>query len=151
MLSYDLAPDDTRGAAILDPLFEQYQLAGLVDGALTSIVPARYAWEAVEAGRIGSRNCVVVALDAMAQPVGANAVFAPLLRVVSASADRDHSFWDLHVAFRKCPPLLDLFPTDARLRKAARDGDQEFAETAALLRQLLVPLSAWKTLAAAVG
>lgn len=151
LLQHDLAVDDARGAAILDPLFERHDLAGLVDGVLTSIVPARYAWEAVEAGRIGSRNCVVVALDALAKPVGANAVFAPLLRVVSASVDRDHAFWDLHVAFRKCPPLLDLFPTDTRLRKAARDGDEQFAETAVLLRQLLAPLSPWKTLAAAAG
>lgn len=149
LLSYDLAPDDTRGAAILDPLFEQYQLVGLVDGALTSIVPARYAWEAVEAGRIGSRNCVIVALDAVAKPVGANAVFEPLLRAISASVDRDHAFWDLHVAFEKCPSLLNLFPTDAGLRQATADGDKEFAETAALLGPLLAPLQPWKILTAA--
>ena len=52
---------------MLDEVFERHQLAGLVDGALASLVPARYAWEAVEAGRIGSRHTAVLALDAIAK------------------------------------------------------------------------------------
>jgi len=143
----DVPADDVQSAAILDRLFEEHQFVGLVDGALSSLVPARYAWEALEAGRIGSRSYLVLALDAMAKTGGVNAPLAPLLRTISATADRDRAFWDLHVNFRNAPPFLDLFPSEARLRRAARSGAREFADTADLLRAILAPLPTWKELA----
>ena len=143
----DVPADDTVGGAILDRLFEERGFVGLVDGALSSLVPARYAWEALEAGRIGSRNYLVLALDAMAKTGGVNTPLVPLLRTISATADRDRAFWDLHLNFRNAPPFLDLFPTEARLRRAARSGAREFAETAELLRAILAPLPPWKDLA----
>jgi hypothetical protein len=143
----DLPADDARGAAILDRLFEERRFVGLVDGALSSLVPARYAWEALEAGRIESRNYLVLALDAMARTGGVNTPLVPLLRTISATADRDRAFWDLHVNFRNAPPFMDLFPPEARLRRAARSGAREFGETAELLRVILAPLPPWKKLA----
>jgi predicted acylesterase/phospholipase RssA len=147
VLSYDLAPDDAEGARILEPLFERHSLSGLVDGALSTLIPARYAWEAIEAGRIGTRHTAILALDAIAKPRGSNALMLPLLRAASATADRDRAFWDLHVNFRRAPSLLDLFPTNARLANAAAHGAQEFAETARVLPILLAPVPAWKDLA----
>ena len=143
----DIPADDVEGAAILDRLFEERRFVGLVDGALSSLVPARYAWEALEAGRVGSRNYLVLALDAMARTGGVNAPLVPLLRTISATADRDRAFWDLHVNFRNVPPFLDLFPTEARLRRAARSGAREFADMAELLRVILAPLAPWEKLA----
>ena len=128
-------------------VLEERRFVGLVDGALSSLVPARYAWEALEAGRVGSRNYLVLALDAMAETGGMNAPLAPLLRTISATAGRDRAFWDLHLNFRNAPPFLDLFPSEARLRRAARSGAREFAETAVLLRTILAPLPPWKELA----
>ncbi len=148
LLSYDPPVDDARSAAILDGLMTRHELAGIVDGALTSLIPARYAWEAIESGRIGSHHCAILALDAVAKPRGANAVLAPLLRTISATADRDRPFWDLHVNFRKAPPFLDLFPTLARLRRSAQNGEREFGATAELLRALLAPLGRWKEIVA---
>ena len=81
VLSYDLAPDDAEGARILEPVFARHSLSGLVDGALSTLIPARYAWEAIEAGRIGTRHTAILALDAIAKPRGANALLLPLLRV----------------------------------------------------------------------
>ena len=147
VLSYDLLPDDAEGARVLGLLFERHSLSGLVDGALSTVIPARYAWEAVEAGRIGTRNVAIVALDALAKPRGSNALLLPFLRVASATADRDRAFWDLHVNFQRAPNLLDLFPSDARLQSAARHGEQEFSETARLLPLLLATLPSWKELA----
>jgi hypothetical protein len=143
----DIPEGDAQSAAILDRLFAERRLVGIVDGALSSLVPARYAWEALEAGRIGSRNYLLLALDAMAETGGVNAPLAPLLRTISATADRDRAFWDLHVNFRNAPPFLDLFPTEARLRRAARSGAREFARTAELLRAILAPLPPWSELA----
>jgi hypothetical protein len=146
VLSYDVAPEDAEGRQLLDDLFARYQLAGLVDGAITSLIPARYAWEAVEAGRIGTRHCAVLALDAIAKARGANAPLIPLLRVAAATADRDKAFWDLHLAFEKSPPFLALFPGDASLKSAAQRGEQEFAETARILPHLFAPVPPWKEL-----
>jgi hypothetical protein len=132
---------------VLDEVFARDQLAGLVDGALASLVPARYAWEAVEAGRIGTRHTLVLALDALAKARGANAPLIPLLRVAAATADRDKAFWDSHVTFEKAPPFLALFPSDASLRRSAAQGELEFAATARLLPPLLAPVPPWKELA----
>ena len=149
LLQYDPPDDDVETAQILDRIFAAHRLSALVDGSLASIVPARYAWEAIEAGRIGTRNTAIVALDALASSGGANAIFTPALRALSGTAHRDKPFWDLHVAFRRPPPLLELFPTEARLRAAAVHGEREFESTARLLRALLAPLGAWRELRSA--
>jgi predicted acylesterase/phospholipase RssA len=147
LLSYDLHPGDREGAQILAKLVERHSLSGLVDGALSTLIPARYAWEAIEAGRIGTRHVAILALDAFANPRGANVLMRPLLRAISATADRDRAFWDLHVNFRRAPSVIDLFPTHTRLAAAAGSGAQEFAETARVLPVLLAPVPAWKELA----
>jgi predicted acylesterase/phospholipase RssA len=147
VLGYDLPEGDAEGARVLDEVFARWELAGLVDGALASLVPARYAWEAIEAGRIGSRHCTVLALDALAKARGANAPLIPLLRVAAATADRDKAFWDLHVNFEQAPPFLALFPSDASLRRSAERGEREFEPTARVLTQLLAPVPPWKELA----
>jgi hypothetical protein len=147
LLSYDLEPDDREGARILEAVFARHSLSGLVDGALSTLIPARYAWEAIEAGRIGTRHTAILALDAIAKARGSNALLLPLLRVASATADRDRAFWDLHVNFRRAPNFLDVFPSDARLAAAAAHGAQEFAETARVLPVLLAPVPPWKSLA----
>ena len=79
----------------------------------------------------------------MASPRGANALLAPFQRVVSATAHRDRAFWDVRVAFRRAPPLLELFPTEARLRRATDSGSRQFEPTARLLRELLAPVPSW--------
>jgi predicted acylesterase/phospholipase RssA len=147
VLSYDLAADDAEGGRILGEIFARHSLSALVDGAVSTLIPARYAWEAIEAGRIGTRHATILALDALAKPRGSNALLLPLLRVASATADRDRAFWDLHVEFSRAPNFLDVFPSDARLRAAATHGEQEFAETARVLPKLLAPIPPWKELA----
>src|SRR5262245_48280470 len=147
VLSYDLPPEDDEGARVIDPIFARHSLSGLVDGALSTLIPARYAWESVEAGRIGTRHVAILALDALAKPRGSNTLMLPLLRVASATADRDRAFWDLHVNFKRVPNVLDLFPSDARLASAAANGKYEFEETARALPALLAPVPAWKDLA----
>jgi predicted acylesterase/phospholipase RssA len=147
ILAYDVDREDAESLRILDEIFARHALAGLVDGALVSLVPARYAWEALEAGRIGTRHCTVLALDALAKARGANAALFPLLRVAAATADRDKAFWDLHHNFRNAPPFLALFPSEERLRRAAEQGEREFEETARVLPPLLAPVPAWKELA----
>jgi predicted acylesterase/phospholipase RssA len=146
LLHYDLAPGDAGAEAILETVFERDQIVSLVDGALVSMLPGRFAWEAVERGRIGSRHCAIVALDPMVPSLGANAWLAPLQRVIASTSHRDKAFWDLRVEFRRPTSMLEVFPTDATLRRAQRSGEAEFEETAQLLRGLLAPLHPWAQL-----
>ena len=146
LLQYDPPDDDENATRILQRIFDEHRLTALVDGSLASLVPARYAWEAIEAGRIGTRHCAIVALDAFASSGGANAIFAPALRALSGTAHRDKPFWDLHLAFRRPPPLLEMFPTESRLRAASKHGEREFEPTARILRALLVKLRPWREL-----
>lgn len=148
VLHYEPDPDDAASVGVLEGLMKRHRLSGIVDGALTGLVPARYAWEAITSGRIGSSHCAIVALDAIASPRGVNAPLAPLLRVISAATDRDRPFWDLCAEFRRTPAFLDLFPTQTRLEDAARAGEAEFAPTAETLRKLLATLPPWETLMA---
>jgi predicted acylesterase/phospholipase RssA len=149
LLQYDVEDADGAAAKILARIFAEHRLTALVDGSVARIVPARYAFEAIEAGRIGTRNTAIVALDAFASSGGANAIFTPALRALAGTAHRDKPFWDLHVAFRRPPPLLDLFPTESRLRSATTHGEREFEAIARLLRALLAPLKPWRDLRSA--
>jgi hypothetical protein len=146
-LHYDLESE----SAILDELFEKHDLVALVDGALASAIPGRYAWDAIEAGRIGARNCAIVALDALAARRGVSNALRPILRVIAATAERDKPYWDVCVQFRSAPSLLEVFPREAILRRAAREGEREFEETARLLPGLLAPVPSWRELIARVS
>jgi hypothetical protein len=146
-LHYDLE----RESAILEGLFKERDLVSLVDGALSSAVPGRHAWNAIEAGRIGARNCAIVALDALAARGRAGGALGPIQRVISATAERDKPYWDLCVRFRSAPSMLEVFPREAVLRRAAETGEREFEETARLLTALLAPVPAWRELSARIG
>jgi predicted acylesterase/phospholipase RssA len=146
LLQYDPPESDRHASRILERVFREHELTALVDGTLASLVPARYAWEAVESGRIGTRHTAILALDAFAASGGSNLVFAPALRALAGTSHRDKPFWDLHVAFKRPPPLLELFPTERRLRVATLQGEREFEPTARVLRQLVAKLPPWRAL-----
>ena len=147
LLHYDLPPEDAASELILNALFQRRDLVALVDGALVSMLPARHAWASIEAGRIGTRHCAIVALDAtIPRLTGPNALLAPVQRVIAATAHRDRPFWDVRVAFPDAPGMLELFPERALLDRAIRDGERAFEDTAQLLRLLLAPLAPWREL-----
>jgi hypothetical protein len=146
-LHYDLE----RGSAILDGLFEAHGLVSLIDGALASAVPGRHAWDAIEAGRLGARNCAIVALDALAARGGVSSALGPIQRVISATAERDKPYWDLCVRFGSAPSMLEVFPRESVVHRAADEGERQFEETAQLLAVLLAPVPAWRGLSARVG
>jgi len=151
LLHYDLPDDDARGRAVLDHLFERHQLMGLIDGGLATATPTSWAWEQIEQGRLGSRHCAIVVLDAVSKARGANAVVAPLLRTVNAASRRDRPYADLHVPFRRALPILELFPREARLRSTTWQGEGEFESSVPDLRSLLAPVPAWRELRGAVS
>lgn len=144
LLHYDIFRDDPVAEAVLDRVFDEHNLIALVDGAIAELLPARRAWQALEGGRIGSRNYALVAMDALVAARGRNRLLLPLQRALAATVQRDRAFWDLYVPFERAPFVLDLAPRDALLRRAAADGAAACAETVDLLRPLLAPLPRWR-------
>jgi hypothetical protein len=54
---------DPRMIPILDDLFEEEDIAALVDGGTASNVPIELAWKRVRDGRLGTRNACYLAFD----------------------------------------------------------------------------------------
>jgi hypothetical protein len=147
LLHYQVPDAEGHAGAIVERLFARHELVALIDGVMTSTTPARQAWQAVEEGRIGTRNTAIVALHAMQAGRGATRlVLAPLQHAVSTTVQRDKPFWDVGVAFRRSPSLLELFPRESALRQAVKSGRAEFEPAARLLSQLLAPLPPWREL-----
>ena len=122
LLHYDVLRDDQRMRRMLDRLHNRYGITRLSEGGLTSNLPARVAWEAVQAGRIGRRNALVVALDCFAANPR-RPVWYPLqtlLRVSNTEADR--AFADAVVTFPKTLSPVNLVPAMEEALKAIRWG-----------------------------
>lgn len=122
LLHYDVLRDDQRMRRMLDRLHDRYGITRLSEGGLTSNLPARVAWEAVQAGKIGRRNGLVVALDCFAANPR-RPVWYPLqtlLRLSNTEADR--AFADAVVTFPKTLSPVNLVPTMEEALKAIRWG-----------------------------
>ncbi len=152
LLGYDLPEEDQKSASILEGVFARNGLTALCDGLVSSAVPAHWAWDRVEAGLIGTRNCAIVALHALEAPQkGARVLLSPFTRVFAATAHRDRPFWDLCVTFKRAPGVFDLLPSEATLRDAAEAGREAFEEAAGVLPELLKTLPPWREIVAKRG
>jgi hypothetical protein len=144
LIHYEPPPEANETTRIVEGLFERHDLKALADGVVSTTSPARMTWEALEAGRIGSRHCAILSLNAMQAGRGATRLLlAPLQHAFASRAQHDKPFWDLGVTFRHGPSLIDLLPSEATLRRATRTGRREFEPTAVLLSALLAPLPPW--------
>ncbi len=153
LLSYELPEEDQVSGSILERVFERNGLTALCDGLVSSAIPAHWAWERVEGGLIGSRNCVIVALHALEASQGgaAGVLLSPVKRVFAGTAHRDRPFWDLCVNFTRAPGVFDLLPGEATLREAAETGREAFEEAAGLLPELMKTLPPWHQIVAKRG
>jgi hypothetical protein len=150
LLHYDIFRRDDRAEAVLDRLFDRHGLAALVDGALVELIPARRAWQTLEAGRIDTRNTWIVALDALVASAGGTRWMRPARRVLAATLQRDKPWWDLYVPFLDTPFLLDIVPRPEMLRSAAEAGRKSVEPAVDVLRAGTAPLPRWAEIAAAI-
>ena len=67
----------------------QHGVDALADGGISSNVPARFAWEHVQSGGIGTRNAFVLGLDCFAPQIGRNMLYIPLQRIAAENVSRD--------------------------------------------------------------
>lgn len=139
IIQYDITREDPRMHALMRSVLEAHDVDFLADGGISANVPARSAWEYVQAGKIGTRNAAIVALDCFAPQLNRNMIFLPLMRVAAENVAKDSAFAHTLFTYRKVLAPTSLVPKSRALRIAVRNGKEELSERAPFLQKLLEP------------
>ncbi|MEK6788732.1 MAG: patatin-like phospholipase family protein [Pseudomonadota bacterium] len=144
VLQYAPYAEDAKSMAILQGLREQYGLSAFMDGGTVANVPARAAWEGVEAGRIGTRNAYYLALDCFhPQWSAGHAWLIPVTQAIQAQLPAQRPYYDWLVRFQPTPSPVNLLPSDEVFDKAFQWGwtqaDAILPQIQEALRPLAVP------------
>ena len=139
VLHYDILREDPEMESLLENMLEQAEISRLIDGGLVDNVPARAAWHAVQAGRIGRRNALIVALDAFA-PKLASPLWIPIQRLAQTNVRRNLHYAHVVQTFTHTLSPLDLVPDVKQILRAVRSGREEFGYELMLVERLLTPL-----------
>lgn len=139
LIHYDVLRADDRMHELLGTLFDRRGLFRLVDGGLTQNVPAQAAWQAVQAGRIGTRNALILALDGFS-PRLSTPLWLPLQRIAAENTRPAGRYAHVLKAFQSTPSPTDLIPTVNAVVRAVDRGRNELAPEIPLVGRLLAPL-----------
>lgn len=119
ILQYAPGRHDARTDGILDGLREQRDLALFVDGAMASNVPARIAWEGVQAGKIGTRNAFYLALDCFAPQWDTHHLWlGPIQQIIQLQLRSQRDYFDWLLRFQPTLSPVNLLPSDAEFDQA---------------------------------
>ena len=140
VIHYDVVRDDPRMHGLIRTLMTDRGVARIVDGGVVNNVPSRVAWEAVQEGRIGTRNAFVLAFDCFAPQLRRNVLFHPVQRLVRRNVKKNEPYAHFTKTFLKVLSPLDLVPSDARVVQAIRDGERALGEDGPFLKEMLAPL-----------
>lgn len=142
VLHYDLDDDDTPMAALLTELFEREQVSALIDGGVASNVPAEQAWRRVRAGKLGTRNALLLAWDCFHPQWDPRHLWLqPITQAVALQHVRNGPFADVLVKFNPTLSPIDLVPEPARFDQAVTWGAASLEPELPLLQKLLSPAS----------
>lgn len=140
IIHYDVLRDDPRMKRVLDDVYARYGVARMGEGGIVQNVPARAAWEAVQAGRIGHRNALVVALDCFA-PDASRLAWYPLQQAVrSANVDADRRYAHVYVPLPRALSPMQLVPSVQDAFTAIRWGREQMEPYMAVVREAMRPL-----------
>lgn len=144
VLQYAPYAEDEKSMAILQGLREKHSLFAFMDGGTVANVPARAAWEGVEAGRIGTRNAYYLALDCFhPQWSAGHAWLIPVTQAIQAQLPAQRPYYDWLVRFQPTPSPVNLLPSDEVFDKAFQWGwtqaDAILPQIQEALRPLAVP------------
>lgn len=120
VLQYEPPSRDAQTDAILSRLREDHEVALFVDGGVAANVPARIAWEGVEAGRIGTRNAFFLALDCFHPQFEPQHLWLwPVTQMLQIQLPSQRPYFDWLVRFEPTLSPVNLLPS-------AQDFDQAF-------------------------
>lgn len=139
IIQYDITREDPRMHALMRQVLEHNDVDFLADGGISSNVPARAAWEYVQAGKIGTRNAAVIALDCFAPQLNRNMIFLPLMRVAAENVAKDSAFAHHLFTYKKTLAPTSLVPKPRALQLAVKNGKEELSVRAPFLQKLFEP------------
>jgi predicted acylesterase/phospholipase RssA len=139
MIHYDLLRADDRMHDLLGRMFAKHDVFRLIDGGLTDNVPADAAWRSVQRGRLGSRNALVVALDAFAPRI-TTPLWIPLQRIAAQNVRAATRYAHVTRAFQHTLSPVNLLPRVETVLDAVARGRTELAPDMPALARLLEPL-----------
>ena len=149
VLQYEPPARDAHSDEILEQLRQQEEVILFADGGVASNVPARIAWEGVQAGRIGTRNAFYLALDCFHPQWDARHLWLwPVTQAVQLQLPAQRPYFDWLMRFEPTLSPLNLLPSAADFDQAFRWGWAQADVMIPFLRKALEPVS-WKMAAGA--
>jgi predicted acylesterase/phospholipase RssA len=130
---------DPRMIPILDALFEEKDIAALVDGGAASNVPIELAWKRVGDGRLGTRNACYLAFDCFHPQWDPKHLWlVPITQAIQWQMVRNLPYADHLVRFEPTLSPANLAPSVAAIDRASEWGrnsvDPAIPVTSALLQ-----------------
>jgi len=130
ILHYDVTRDDPHMNTILPQLMEREDVIALVDGGVANNVPSRTAWRQVQAGKIGTRNCYILAFDCF-HPQISHAWLQPITRVVAYQVALNQRYCRKRIEFKPTLSPINLLPSARDLDRSVAWGRHQMSETIA--------------------
>jgi predicted acylesterase/phospholipase RssA len=131
---------DPRMIPILDELFEEKDIAALVDGGTASNVPIELAWKRVRDGRLGTRNACYLAFDCFHPQWDPRHLWlAPITQAVALQMVRNLPYADQLIRFGPTLSPANLAPSVAAIDRASRWGSNSVDKVIPLTTALLEP------------
>jgi len=138
VLHYDVVREDQRMHERLRALFARHDLFRLMDGGIADNVPARAAWQAVQDGRLGTRNAFVVAFDGFG-PKLSQPLWFSVERLVAQNVARNLPFIDHRRVFQQVLSPVELLPSVSRLQRAIQWGKEELLPDMPFVSRMVRP------------
>lgn len=142
IIQYDVTRDDPRMHQLIQSTLARFDVAHLADGGLASNVPARFAWEAVQAGAIKTRNAFILGLDCFAPQIARNMLFIPLQRLAAENVSRDRAFAQMLFTYKQVLSPTSLVPKPRAVELAISNGREELEKEAPFIQKMLEPIPA---------
>ena len=131
---------DPRMIPILDALFEEKDVAALVDGGTASNVPIELAWKRVRDGRLGTRNACYLAFDCFHPQWDPRHLWlVPITQAVQLQMVRNLPYADYLIRFEPTLSPANLAPSVASIDRASRWGRNSVDKAIPLTTALLQP------------
>lgn len=142
VIQYDITREDPRMHALMQLTLQEHDVDFLADGGIAANVPARAAWEAVQRGRIGTRNAFILGLDCFAPQMRRHVIYLPLMRLAAENVAVDRLFAHSMFSYRRTLSPTALIPGPHTLESALEHSRREFEEEGPFLQKMLEPLNA---------
>lgn len=140
VIHYDILREDARMHDLMQVTLQKHGVDLFVDGGVSANVPTRAAWEAVQRGRIGTRNVFILGMDCFAPQLRRNMLFLPLMRLAAENVAKDRAFAHHIFPYRRVLSPAALVPGFKALQQAVEHGRREFESTAPYVQKMLEPL-----------